>query len=188
MEPWGNVLAEAVRAAAPLDRLEIMNQGGKLLLEQPLDTLFDGYPNVYVNRGHVQKLMLDYAVSLGIQVTLGSPVSHVFETETTAGVRIGDVTHEADCVLAGDGVKSRARSAVTGLADRPKKSGFAIYRAWFPLSALEGDAALEGLLSEERPLCKLWIAPDSHAILTTNLNMRAATCFLTHKVRRSRDS
>lgn len=183
MEPWGQVLAEAVRMAAPLDRLEIMNQDGKLLLEQPLDTLFDGYPNVYVSRGHVQKLMLDHAQSLGVEIKLGSRVTQVFETDTAAGVRIGDMTYEADCVLAGDGVKSKARSAVTGLADRPKKSGFAIYRAWFPLAALEGDAALEDVMQAVRPLCKLWIAPDSHAIFTTNLNMRAATCFLTHKVR-----
>lgn len=182
MEPWGQVLEEAVKAAAPLDKLEIMDHHGKLLLEQPLDTVFDGYPNVYVNRGHVQRLMVDHAISLGVEINLGFPVSQVFETDTKAGVRIRHETYEADCVLAGDGVKSKARSVVTGLADRPKKSGFAIYRAWFPLSALEGDASLGDLIHAKRPLCKLWIAPDSHAILTTNLNMRAATCFLTHKV------
>lgn len=32
----------------------------------------------------------------------------------------------------------------------------------------------------ESPLCKLWIAPDSHAILAINLNMRAATSLMTH--------
>lgn len=186
MEPWGQVLGDAVKAAAPLEKLEIMNQDGRLLLEQPLDTLFDGYPNVYVNRGHVQKLMLDYAVSLGVEIKLGCPVSDVFESEDTAGIRVREHTFEADCVLAADGVKSKARSAVTGMSDRPKKSGFAIYRAWFPLDVFLKEPAVEHLMHTERPVCKLWIAPDSHAILTTNLNMRAATCFLTHKVRISR--
>ncbi|KAH8176724.1 FAD binding domain-containing protein [Sarocladium implicatum] len=181
MEPWGQVLGDAVKAAAPLEKLEIMNQDGRLLLEQPLDTLFDGYPNVYVNRGHVQKLMLDYAVSLGVEIKLGCPVSDVFESADIAGIRVRGHTFEADCVLAADGVKSKARSAVTGKSDRPKKSGFAIYRAWFPLDVFQQEPAVAHLMHTDRPVCKLWIAPDSHAILTTNLNMRAATCFLTHK-------
>ena len=182
MEPWGDVLAEAVKAASPLDKLIIQDKTGKVLLEQPLETVFDGYPNVYVNRGHVQRLMLDYAKSLGIEINLGSPVSEVFESDVSAGVRVGEKWYEADCVLVGDGVRSKARAFVTGLVDRPKKSGFAIYRAWFPLDRLRGDVVVEGLTRTKEPVAKIWIAADSHAILTTNLNMRAATCFLTHRV------
>lgn len=183
MEPWGKVLDKAVKAASPLDNLIIQDKSGKILLEQPLQTVFNGYPNVYVNRGHVQRLMLDHAISLGIEIKLGSPVSNVFESSVSAGVRIGDKIYEADCVLAGDGVRSKARSFVTGMTDRPKKSGYAIYRTWFPLENLKGDAVVEWLTRTEKPVAKIWIAPDSHAILTTNLNIRAATCFLTHKVR-----
>jgi 2-polyprenyl-6-methoxyphenol hydroxylase-like FAD-dependent oxidoreductase len=182
MEPWGQVLAEAVKAASPLDNLIIQDKGGNVLLKQPLQTVFDGYPNVYVNRGHVQRLMLDHAISLGIEINLGSPVSQVFESHASAGVRVGEKVHEADFVLAGDGVRSKTRSIVTGMTDRPKKSGYAIYRTWFPLDSLKGDDEVEWLTRTEAPIAKIWIAADSHAILTTNLNMRAATCLLTHKV------
>lgn len=80
--------------------------------------------------------MLDYAISFGVEVNLGAPVAEVFESDVSAGVRIGEKSHEADCVFAGDGVRSKARAFATGVADRPKKSGYAIYRTWFPLDVL----------------------------------------------------
>jgi hypothetical protein len=181
IESWGKVLDEAVTSASPLDNLTILDKEGKVILEQPLQPVFEGYPNVYVNRGHIQRLMLDYAISLGIKVNLGARVTQVFESDVSAGVQVGGKLHEADCVIAGDGVRSKTRAFVTGFADRPKKSGYAIYRTWFPLDVLRGDRVVDGIARSERPICKIWIAPESHAILTTNVNMQAGTCFLTHK-------
>jgi 2-polyprenyl-6-methoxyphenol hydroxylase-like FAD-dependent oxidoreductase len=182
MEPWGKVLDEVTRSGALLDNMTIMNKEGKVLLEQSLQPVYKGYPNTCAKRGQVQRSLLDYAISLGVEVNLGAPVVEVFESDVSAGVRIGDKLHEADCVVAGDGVRSKARAFVTGVADRPKKSGYAIYRTWFPLDVLRGDSILEGIPTCERAICKVWIAPESHALLTTNLNMQAATFFLTHKV------
>ncbi|KAH7394850.1 hypothetical protein BKA66DRAFT_509595 [Pyrenochaeta sp. MPI-SDFR-AT-0127] len=181
MEPWGRVLDEITTGGVLLDNMTIMDKDGKILLEQPMQPMYEGYPNNVAKRGEVQRSLLDYASSIGVEVNLGAPVAEVFESDTSAGVRIGDELHEADCVLAGDGVRSKARAFVTGVADRPKKSGYAIYRTWFPLDMLEGDSKVEGLARSEQPICKIWIAPESHAVLTTNFKMRAATCFLTHK-------
>ena len=37
----------------------------------------------------------------------------------------------ADVVIAADGVKSKARQAVLGYEDKPKSSGYAVWRAWY---------------------------------------------------------
>jgi 2-polyprenyl-6-methoxyphenol hydroxylase-like FAD-dependent oxidoreductase len=182
MEPWGRVLDEITTGGVLLDNMTIMDKDGKILLEQPMQPMYEGYPNTVAKRGEVQRSLLDYATSIGVEVNLGAPVTEVFESDTSARVRIGDESHEADCVLAGDGVRSKARAFVTGVADRPKKSGYAIYRTWFPLDMLEGDSKVEDLARSERPIFKVWIAPEAHAVLTTNFKMRAATCFLTHRV------
>ena len=182
MEPWGDVLETVVRSSSPLDKLIISNKDGRTLLEQPLQTEFDGYPNTYAKRGHIHQTLLDYATKLGVDVILASPVTAVFESDTGAGVRVRGETFVADCVLAGDGVRSQARAYVTGTVERPKKSGYAIYRTWFPLDVLHGDSVVEHIATSKAGICKVWIGQDAHAVLTTNVSMRAATCFFTHKV------
>lgn len=36
-----------------------------------------------------------------------------------------------DCVIGADGVRSKARELVLGYEDKPKSSGYAIWRAWY---------------------------------------------------------
>jgi 2-polyprenyl-6-methoxyphenol hydroxylase-like FAD-dependent oxidoreductase len=36
-----------------------------------------------------------------------------------------------DVVVGADGVRSRARTLVLGYEDKPKSSGYAVWRAWF---------------------------------------------------------
>jgi 2-polyprenyl-6-methoxyphenol hydroxylase-like FAD-dependent oxidoreductase len=36
----------------------------------------------------------------------------------------------ADVVIGADGVRSKARELVLGYFDKPKSSGYAVYRAW----------------------------------------------------------
>lgn len=44
-----------------------------------------------------------------------------------------------DCVIGADGVRSKARELVLGYEDKPKSSGYAIWRAWY---AYLGDVKL----------------------------------------------
>lgn len=37
----------------------------------------------------------------------------------------------ADVVIGADGVRSKARELVLGYFDKPKSSGYAVYRAWY---------------------------------------------------------
>lgn len=44
-----------------------------------------------------------------------------------------------DCVIGADGVRSKARELVLGYEDKPKSSGYAIWRAWY---VYRGDVKL----------------------------------------------
>ncbi|KAH8886613.1 FAD/NAD(P)-binding domain-containing protein [Thozetella sp. PMI_491] len=184
MEPWGRVLPEITKLSALPSIMSIQDKNGKLLLDQTLHTEYEGYPNAYGNRGKIQSLLYQHAFSLGVKVNFGMPVTSIFETSSTAGIQIQGPEgekYEAHCVIAADGVRSLSRSYVTGISEKPKKSGFAVYRSWFPLSALAEDPLTAPIARAETPLFKIWIAEDTHAILTTNWSMKAATCFVTHK-------
>lgn len=104
-------------------------------------------------RGEIHGVVWEYAVRLGVEIRLGERVVEYFEDEGEAGVvveiaAVGEdgeqgkenekkkkkVTkrYTADAVLAADGVRSTARTIVLGQEDKPKSSGYAIWRAWFP--------------------------------------------------------
>lgn len=158
-----------------------MDKDGKVLLEQKLPKEYDGYPNAYGKRAHIQLKLYEYALSLGVEVHLGSIVADAFETENSAGCSVAGQKFEADVLIAADGVHSKTRKHVTGIEDRPKKSGFAVYRSWFPLDALVNDPTTADVTKSKEALFKIWIADDTHAILTTNPALQSATCFVTHK-------
>ncbi|EXJ76282.1 uncharacterized protein A1O5_00790 [Cladophialophora psammophila CBS 110553] len=181
IEHWGPVLDELVKIASQPPVMSIQDKSGKVLLDQHLPAEFRGHPNVFTNRGRAQQLMYDYAVSLGVEILLGSPVIEVFEDDSSAGVVVGSNKYAADAVIAADGVHSKARNFITGQSERPKKSGFAVYRSWFPLQNLKSDPVTAPIAESPTPLFKIWIAEDTHAILTTNVKLQAATCFVTHK-------
>lgn len=182
MSRWGDVLEKIVQISASPDTMTIMNKDGKVLLDQQLHTDFDGFPIVYGHRGRIQQTFSDYAISLGVEIKWGASVSEVFEDEASAGVIAGGQKYEADFVVAADGVHSKSRSYVVGTVDRPKKSGFAVYRSWFPLQLLQDDPVTQEIANSDKPLFKIWIAEDTHGILTTNPALQSATCFVTHKV------
>lgn len=181
MESWGDILGDTKNTSTTPDTLSIMSKDGKVLLEQNLSKEYHGYPNAYGKRARIQLKLYEYAVSLGVEVHLGSVVADVFETEHSAGCTVAGRIFEADVLIAADGVHSKTRKHVTGMGDRPKKSGFAVYRSWFQLEALQNDPITADISNSKEALFKIWIAEDTHAILTTNPVLQSATCFVTHK-------
>lgn len=84
------------------------------------------------HRGELHTVVFNYAKDeLGIPIHLGQRVTKYFEDENDAGIVLDSgekVT--ADLVIGADGVRSRARQLVLGYDDKPKSSGYAVYRAW----------------------------------------------------------
>lgn len=184
MKPWGNVLEQVTKISSMPKIMSILDQNGKVWLDQDLHTEFDGYPNAYGKRGAIQRALYDHAIALGVEVNFNAPVVDIFEDEKSAGVVLkGGSRHEADLVIAADGVRGQSRKHVVGVADRPQKSGFAVFRSWFSLDNLLDDPLTASIAQSKEPLFKIWIGDNVHAILTTNTAVRGVTCFVTHKVR-----
>jgi 2-polyprenyl-6-methoxyphenol hydroxylase-like FAD-dependent oxidoreductase len=126
--------------------------------------------------------MYDYAVSIGVQVRFGVRISQFFEDENEAGVYAGDERITADAVIAADGVHSRARSLIIKNPENSRSSGFAAYRCWFPVEALPKTPLLDDVINAKKDRYWVWIGPDVHALVMTNVKMQWLACFCTHKV------
>lgn len=184
MKNWGTVLDEVLAIGAQPETLAIKDQHGKVLLNQPLPKDYDGFPNIYSNRGKTQLLMYQYAVSLGVDFVFDARISEFFENDSSAGIVLGSKKYVADLVIGADGVHSKARAFVTGKQEKPQKSGFAVYRSWFQLERLIGNPQTEWIAKSDKDLIMVWIGDNTHSIVTTNVKMQSITCFATHKVLR----
>ena len=139
-----------------------------------------------VSRRKLIQFLYDYTISLGISVTFGNPVLEFYED--VKGGKAGVVTtsgehHEADLVVAADGVGSKSSKLVLGNESRPTSSGFAVYRTAFPTSIAHQDKNVaenfpvpEGDIDDVR----VFLGPDTHAI--TLVSKELTTWLLTHKV------
>ncbi|KAF5238820.1 hypothetical protein FANTH_10148 [Fusarium anthophilum] len=92
MARWGNVLSNIVAGPACPGMMTIVTQNANVPLNQELHTSFDGYPNLYCHRGSVHKQMLNYALSLGVEI--GKDTHAILTTNKAANAVICFVTHK----------------------------------------------------------------------------------------------
>ena len=154
---------------------------GELVMNQkspppdPEAPVFNGH------RGEFHSVLFYYAKDdLGIPIRLGCRIEKYFEDKAEAGVvlesgeKIG-----ADVVIGADGVRSKARELVLGYEDKPKSSGYAVFRAWFTNEEMMKDP-------ETRRFCENgdtfngWIGPDVHFLFSTIKNGSDCCWVLTH--------
>ena len=133
------------------------------------------------HRGELHSILFHYARDeLGIPVRLGTRINKYFETPSEAGIILESGEKiTADVVIGADGVRSKARELVLGYADKPKSSGYAVFRAWFPNTDMMADP-------ETRKFCENgdtfqgWIGPDVHFLFSTIKNGSDCCWVLTH--------
>ena len=99
------------------------------------------------HRAEIHRAVYEHALARGIDVRLGQNVTDYFESEQEAGVMSNGERMTADCVVAAEGVKSRGRKIVLGFEDRPKASGYAVWRAWFSAEELAKNARTAHLVA-----------------------------------------
>ncbi|KAG8214966.1 monooxygenase [Butyriboletus roseoflavus] len=176
-ELWG------ICAHAP--ELRLHDYSGGLINVQPLPSPVFGSHTYAGHRALIHDVLFRHAVSLGVDVRMGQDVVEYWEDDEreTAGVVLDSGERlQADLVVAADGVKSRGRSYVLGYDDRPRPSGYAIYRAWF-------DAEERGVDIDPRTdfLCKDgdvlygWIGKDVHLLASSFRGGKSISWVLTHK-------
>ena len=151
----------------------VMNQ--KTPPKDPTAPFFNGH------RGEFHSIVFNYAKDdLGIPIHLGCRISKYFEESDCAGIILDSgekVT--ADVVVGADGVRSKARELVLGYVDKPKSSGYAVFRAWFTNEGMMADP-------ETRKFCENgdtfqgWIGPDVHFLFSTIKNGSDCCWVLTH--------
>ena len=113
-----------------------------------------GAPYWVVHRAHFHQAMYKLALELGVEVKINSKVERYEADAGRVVLENGDV-HEADLVIASDGVKSAARELVLDGVDRPPRmTGFAAYRATIDVEDMKRDPDTAALLSN--PGLNLW--------------------------------
>ncbi|CAJ2501540.1 Uu.00g043930.m01.CDS01 [Anthostomella pinea] len=147
------------------DEEELERQGGKK---------FNGH------RGEIHEIIWNHALSLGVEIRLGQRVTEYFETDSEAGVISNGERVVADVVLAADGVRSTARTIVLGFEDKPKSSGYAIYRAWFSSAELAKNPLTAHLVNQGDTHTG-WLGPDVHFLAASIKNGKDFSWVCTHK-------
>ena len=105
---------------------------GEIVINQKTPPRDESAPNFNGHRGELHEIVFEYAKEIGVEIKLGHRVEKYWEDEDSAGIVLEDGTKvEADVVVASDGVRSKARTLVLGYEDKPKSSGYAVWRAWF---------------------------------------------------------
>ncbi|KAF2452203.1 FAD/NAD(P)-binding domain-containing protein [Karstenula rhodostoma CBS 690.94] len=155
---------------------------GEVVINQKSPPRDETAPVFNGHRGELHEIVFNYAKKLGVEIVLDSRVDNYWETEDAAGISLGDGTRvEGDVVVGSDGVRSKARTLVLGYEDKPKSSGYAVWRSWFSNEDMLADP-------ETRQFCENgdtfngWIAgPDVHFLFSTLKGGSDCCWVLTHK-------
>ncbi|KAM0189027.1 hypothetical protein ACHAPA_007701 [Fusarium lateritium] len=134
------------------------------------------------HRGELHEVIFKYARDeLGIPIHLGQRVSEYFEDDGSAGVilKSGEKI-VGDVVIGADGVRSKARELVLGYIDKPKSSGYAVWRAWFSNKDMIADPRTKEFC-ENGDTFNGWIGQDVHFLFSTLKGGKDCCWVLTHR-------
>lgn len=105
---------------------------GEVIINQKSPIKDETAPVFNGHRGELHEIVFNYAREIGVEINLNQRVENYWETDDAAGIMLEDGTKvEGDVVIGSDGVRSKARALVLGYEDKPKSSGYAVWRAWF---------------------------------------------------------
>ncbi|KAI0442929.1 hypothetical protein F4803DRAFT_561970 [Xylaria telfairii] len=188
---------EVVRRMRPLS-IDLRKYGfnihkydtGEIVINQATPEYSVEAPNFNGHRGELHEVVFNYAKDdLGIPIHLGNKISTYFEDENESGIVLETGTKankelrtpkiSADMVIAADGVRSKARKTVLGYEDKPKSSGYAVWRAWFPNKDMLADP-LTAQFCENGDTFNGWIGPDMHFLFSTIKDGSDCCWVLTH--------
>ncbi|RYP43703.1 hypothetical protein DL768_009764 [Monosporascus sp. mg162] len=154
---------------------------GEIVVNQPTPEYPVDAPNFNGHRGELHSIVFHYARDeLGIPIHLGHKIQTYFENEEQSGIVLerGEKV-AADVVLAADGVRSKARKSVLGYEDKPKSSGYAVWRAWFSNKDMLADPETAHFCNNGDTF-NGWIGPDMHFLFSTIKNGSDCCWVLTH--------
>ena len=126
--------------------------------------------------------LYDYARELGIPISLGKMASMYSEDETHAHVTFEDGTVEsADVIVAADGIGSRAHTVISQVKPQPVTSGYAMFRATFPLKDALADTIVRAHWADKKEHLSVILGPNVHIVIGRNDAQNSICWLLTHK-------
>ncbi|EJU03229.1 FAD/NADP-binding domain-containing protein [Dacryopinax primogenitus] len=155
---------------------------GDLIDNTPIKPTEDGIHHYNGHRGELHKILMDHAIGMGIDLRFGQQVTEYWETDDAAGVVANGERLTADVVIGADGVHSKAREKVLGYFDKPRPSGYAVYRAWFTAkgSGIDEDP-LSSYLVKDGDAFYGWIGKDVHFLTSSSKGGKDVSWVITHK-------
>ncbi|KAH7235412.1 maackiain detoxification [Fusarium tricinctum] len=146
------------------------------------DNTFLG-PMVYplgLSRAHFHHVLHQYTLHLGIPISFSSKVEEYFETDDRAGVVLENGTkHEADIVVASDGIGTRSWRLVSGSKEKPISSTFAMFRTTFPVEIALQSPSVAKEFEDMDVDARLYFGDGAHLVL--GKTQKDMIWMLTHK-------
>lgn len=188
MSRWdSSLIADKLRPICMNHKSFKINTGkGEFVYEQPAMVPSREKPMYNGHRADIHRVFYEYAKSLGVTFVMGKRVIAYHEdpskqkawVETDSGE-----TFVGNVVVGADGVRSRARKLVLGFDDKPKSSGYAIFRAWFSVegSGIDTDPLTKEFV-ENGDTHTGWLGEDVHLLVASCKGGKEISWVCTHTV------
>ncbi|KAF9737662.1 hypothetical protein PMIN01_05441 [Paraphaeosphaeria minitans] len=184
-ERWPGVIEAMYKVARKTSWLDLYHwkrphsEKGEFVTRQSFADEESWGPRINGHRGELYDIIYQHAINRGLDIRLGQRVTDYFEDDNKAGVVVNGERMEADIVIAAEGVRSRGRKIVLGFDDKPKSSGYAVYRCWFRGDAIKDNALIRHLV-ENGDTHSGYIGPDLHFLVSSLKNGKEFNWVFTH--------
>jgi 2-polyprenyl-6-methoxyphenol hydroxylase-like FAD-dependent oxidoreductase len=178
-ERWPGVIEAMQKVARQTTWLDLYSWKGDFVTRQSFAKEKTWGPRINGHRGELYSIIHAHALERGIEIKFGQRVTDYFEDAASAGVVVNGARMHADVVVAAEGVRSRGRKIVLGFDDKPKISGYAVYRSWFPGAAIAANPVLAHLVA--RATHSGFIGPDLHFLVSSLKGGKEFNWVFTHK-------
>jgi 2-polyprenyl-6-methoxyphenol hydroxylase-like FAD-dependent oxidoreductase len=165
-ERWPGVIEEMYKVARKTSWLDLYHWKGEFVTRQSFAAEKEWGPRINGHRGELYSIIYEHAKKRGLDIRLWQRVTEYYEEEGKAGVVVDGNRLEADVVVAADGVRSRGRKIVLGFDDKPKSSGYAVYRCWFSGGAIKDNEVIKHLVANGDTHSG-FIGPDLHFLVSS---------------------
>lgn len=178
-ERWPGVIEAMQKVARQTSWLDLYHWKGQFITRQSFSGEKSWGPRINGHRGELYSIIYQHAKDRGIDFQLGQRVTDYFEDDEKAGVVVNGKEMVADIVIAAEGVRSRGRKIVLGFDDKPKSSGYAVYRSWFSGDVLKNNEKLKHLVNNGDQHLG-FIGPDLHFLASSLKNGKEFNWVFTH--------
>ena len=118
-------------------------------------------PHLLTHRADFLNSLVQEAIRIGVVVRFDVTVTRIDFTAPAIWL-LGDEVIQPDIIFGADGQKSFCRELLLGHPDPPQLSGDVAYRIIIPVSEIEKDDELTGLLENFDISC--WMGPHAHVV------------------------